>query len=117
MKRLLIIALFLFQPIDAVLASSAGKCGAVGLKFPPTARALGMGEAMTAIGDDLNTLYFNPAGLAGIEREFSSYYQDGLLDTFYTNFTYTQPTKIGGLGLSLSLLDGGEATIYEFNGS
>ncbi len=116
-KYLLIIALFLISTTDLVQAKSAGECGAVGLKFPPTARAMGMGETMTAVGDDINALYFNPAGLAGIDREFSSCYQDGILDSSYTCFSYSQATNVGGLGLILGLLDGGKAAIYEFNGT
>jgi hypothetical protein len=116
-KYLLVIALFLIGAGDLAEAKSAGECGAVGLKFPYTARAIGMAEAMVSIADDINALYFNPAGLAEIDREFSSYYQDGVLDSFYTCFAYSQPTKLGTLGLSLSWLDGGEITIYEFDGT
>ncbi len=78
---------------------------------------MGMGEAMVAVDDDINALYFNPAGLAEIDREFSSCYQDGVLDSFYTSFAYSQSTKIGGLGIRFGCLDGGEAAVYEFNGS
>ncbi|MEK9150280.1 MAG: PorV/PorQ family protein [Candidatus Desantisbacteria bacterium] len=114
---LMMVLLFLLGNVASVKAKSAGECGAIGLKFPPTARAMGMGEALVAVGDDINVLYFNPAGLAGIDKEFSSYYQDGVLDRFYTCFAYSQPVNIGGLGLSLGWLDGGEATIYEFDGT
>nr|MDK2850902.1 hypothetical protein [Candidatus Cloacimonadota bacterium] len=44
-----------------------GKVGTVGLQFLKLgvdARAIGMGEAYTAVSDDISSVYWNPAGLA-----------------------------------------------------
>lgn len=43
----------------------AGTSSASFLKVPVGARPVAMGEAFTAVADDLNALYWNPAGLAG----------------------------------------------------
>jgi hypothetical protein len=45
-----------------------GTSGAQFLKLPPGARAAAMGEAFTAIADDVYAVYYNPAGLAGIRK-------------------------------------------------
>lgn len=36
------------------------------LKISPISRAVGLGGAYTAIGDDIGSIYYNPAGLAGL---------------------------------------------------
>jgi hypothetical protein len=35
-----------------------------------TSRAFGLGGAMTAVNDDINALFYNPAGLGGIKKPF-----------------------------------------------
>ncbi|MBN1131235.1 MAG: PorV/PorQ family protein [Chitinispirillaceae bacterium] len=51
----------------AVMAVSAwcgvGQSAVITLVFPPGARATGLGEAFTAVSDDANAIFFNPAGL------------------------------------------------------
>ncbi len=46
----------------------AGTSSAAFLKIPVGARPVAMGEAFTALADDLNALYWNPAGMAAFER-------------------------------------------------
>jgi long-subunit fatty acid transport protein len=44
-------------------------------EFPVGARPAGMGEAFTAVADDVHSLYYNPAGLASLYRpEVTAYY-------------------------------------------
>lgn len=69
MKRiitaLLIVSLGLFPLV--IHAKPFGKTGTVGLQFLKLgvdARAIGMGEAYTAVSDDISSVYWNPAGLA-----------------------------------------------------
>lgn len=69
MKRiitaLLIVSLGLFPLV--ILGKPFGKTGTVGLQFLKLgvdARAIGMGEAYTAVTDDISSVYWNPAGLA-----------------------------------------------------
>jgi ligand-binding sensor domain-containing protein len=44
-------------------AGAVGQSAVITLVFPPGARATGLGEAFTAIADDANATFFNPAGL------------------------------------------------------
>ncbi len=45
-----------------------GKSGFSFLKISPTARAAGMGDAFTAIANDVTAIFFNPAGLTHIKN-------------------------------------------------
>ncbi len=49
-------------------AGDAGTSGASFLKFAPSPRATGMGEAYTAVTEDAYAAYWNPAGLANVEQ-------------------------------------------------
>jgi hypothetical protein len=48
--------------------SNQGKNGLAYLKIPIDARAIGMGEAYTAVTEDASAVYWNPAGLLGARR-------------------------------------------------
>src|ERR1044071_5590464 len=84
--------------------------------LPVGGRATGMGEAYTAIVDDVFSLYYNPAGVLQIDRpEIGSYYSQlymGLTDNSQISRTflgYAQPIgkmgKKGGLGVSYLALE------------
>ncbi|MEW6481854.1 MAG: PorV/PorQ family protein [bacterium] len=102
-----------------VLWCSTASCSGIGLEFPPTARSSALGEALVANPKSpAEALYFNPAALANIEgKSLSAFYEDGLLDTYYSNISYGQRIKDKGLGASLGILNGGKAIIYEFEGT
>ena len=48
----------------AAWAGGPGTTGGIGLKLPAGARPTAMGGAFVGKADDLNALYWNPAGLA-----------------------------------------------------
>ena len=62
-----LLTLLLSVPASAA-SSSAGTSGAQFLKLGSGARAGAMGDAFTAIADDGFAAYYNPAGLARLER-------------------------------------------------
>lgn len=79
-------------------------------EFPVGARPSAMGEAFTAVADDVHSLYYNPAGLASLYRpETSVYYArpfPSLSDQTKTAFTFIggalpipKDGHWGGLGL------------------
>ena len=45
-----------------------GKSGFGFLKISPSARAAGMGDAFTAIADDVTPIFYNPAGLTNLNQ-------------------------------------------------
>ena len=64
----------LFFIISALLivhagpAAAQGEAGASSLIIPPSARANAMGQAFVAIADDATSLWWNPAGMAFVNR-------------------------------------------------
>jgi len=76
--------------------------------LPISARAIGMGEAFTAIADDYSACYFNPAGLVQIrQKELGTMYVDlyslGLLKQSFLSFVESN-TGMGAGGISWSQL-------------
>ncbi len=64
---ILIITCLLLALPGLMLAKPFGKTGTVGMQFLKLgidARAIGMGEAYTAVTDDISSVFWNPAGLA-----------------------------------------------------
>ena len=61
--RVLLLAAILLAQGPRLYAAQSSSAQFLNLGFG--ARALGMGEAFTAVADDISTLYYNPAGLAG----------------------------------------------------
>lgn len=71
MKRIVIIfiSLMLTIPVEAAFTKKdRGTAGAKFLKIGVGARAIGMGEAYTALSDEISAGYWNPAGLTQINR-------------------------------------------------
>ena len=76
------------------------------LKIPPYARAVGMGEAFTAVSDGTYGLYYNPAGIAsvsGYEVQFThiSWFQN--INYEHLDMVMPAPgSQAGKLGFSLA---------------
>ena len=67
---------------------SIGTSGADFLEIGVGSRALAMGEAFTAESNDLNSLYYNPAGLGTLRYPvLSIYHQELILDSRFENIS------------------------------
>jgi long-subunit fatty acid transport protein len=64
-----------------------------------------MGEAYTAMADDVSSLYWNPAGIAILNQSQASFmYTQWLKDLQYHNASVAMPLENGGIGASVSYL-------------
>src|SRR5436309_2306797 len=86
--------------------NSPGTSGAPFLRIGVGARASGMGEAFTAVADDVSTIFWNPAGLANFKgREFLFMHNLWAPETSLEYVAYAQPIKdFGTLSGSLTYL-------------
>ena len=103
-------ALAVFAVVSAAVLPSPvsgygtiGTSGAAFLELSTGARALSMGEAYTAASEDVNLLYFNPAGLGTLPYPAASVgHQELLYDSRFENVIGAFPLYKGFLGVSAS---------------
>ncbi|MBN1501163.1 MAG: PorV/PorQ family protein [Spirochaetes bacterium] len=97
MKKLIYI-ITAFLCVETYAAGNIGVSGADFLELGVGSRPLGMGEAFTAMSEDVNALYYNPASL-GTQKypELSINHQELILDSRMENITAVWPV-LGGFG-------------------
>jgi len=114
MKKLTII--FTFILID-VFVFGGDKSGTVGFKFlriTPGAKGISLGKIATALNGDINTVFYNPAGIVNLkEKEFSVSHTKWLSDINQQTLCGVLPTKYGNFTLGISYLHMGEFTGYD----
>lgn len=90
----------------AAFAGDAGSASASFLKFSPGPRGTGMGEAYTSVTEDAYSVYWNPAGLGGVEGgEVAATYNASFEDVSHQYLAAAYPLRYGStLGFSLSRL-------------
>ncbi|MDE2292923.1 MAG: PorV/PorQ family protein [Elusimicrobia bacterium] len=99
-------------------ASNPGTTAAPVLEIPLGARANGMGTAFTGLADNIDALYYNPAGLSTLQsREASFMYVKGFSDQSIQHMAIGGPIPFAGLfnegytSLAASLLLASQGTI------
>ncbi|GAI14440.1 unnamed protein product [marine sediment metagenome] len=119
MRRIFCVV-FLLVTVRLCWAGSIGTSGGPILRQPIGARQIGMGEAFVAVADDVNTIYWNPAGLSFlVAPEVSAMYSKSIVDTTYGTFAFNYPIYKGGIfgqrrnaiGLGFVFLNGGDIDI------
>jgi opacity protein-like surface antigen len=113
MKRILIFICFLlFIPI---LLVGSGTKGAAFLKIPIGSRPIALGEAYTALGNDVNCIYWNPGGLIySRQKELLFMRSFWLLGTSYNYLAFSLPSfGYGAFGLGISYLGYGDFDGYD----
>lgn len=95
MKRLRLIFVFILgfaALFDFPLPARADGTGAAFLKIGMGARPTGMGNAFTAVANDINSITWNPAGLSLLnKKEFGAMHAELFADTRYDFIGYAQP--------------------------
>ncbi len=96
-------------PQVAWCKASGGQPGAF-LSWGAGARSLGMGKAFVSIADDASATYWNPAGLAQIDRkEIAALHAILWADTIYDFISYVHPVAgVGTVGGSITRLHSGK---------
>lgn len=94
--RIRIAGLVLLLPLVIAAPASATRLAGEFMALGAGARALGMGGAFAAVADDASAVYWNPAGIAGIEkRQALAMHAEQFGDLVNYNFgSYVQPTHL-----------------------
>lgn len=114
--RILIISLCgLIVTTSSWAKSSTGIAGAPFLKIGVGAKASAMGEAFSAIADDITAVYWNPAGLVQLTKpEISTMYNDWFEGIGHGFLGFGFPTsQKRAIGISVIHLDTGKIPGYE----
>ena len=83
---------------------SIGTSGADFLELGTGSRPLSMGEAFAAEINDINSIYYNPAGLGSLRYPvLSVFHNELILDSRFENVMFAYPMYGGWFGLSNSL--------------
>jgi hypothetical protein len=94
---------FVYQCFSFASKKDRGTAGAQFLKIGAGARAVGMGEAFSGIADDVSSIYWNPAGLAGLEKpSMEAMYSEWFQAMNYQFMAFAYPFSVGTFGISLS---------------
>jgi len=92
-------AVLLLPPVTAHAQGSlggqrAGTSSATFLRIGVGARAVGMGETFVAVANDPSAIYWNPAGLASLQRrELAISHVQWPADIAYDHVTFTLPSR------------------------
>src|SRR5205823_13020727 len=115
MKKESLFLLIIMGSLASVQAGSPGTSAANFLKIGIGARGSAMGEAQSAVADDVNAAYWNPAGLANLRFQEISLMHYALVEGVrYQQAGYGFPTdKKGNFALGVSLLDYGNIQGYD----
>ncbi len=67
MKQISFVALTIVLMLPALVAAEDGSAGLAFLKLGVGARPIALGDAYTAVGGDVSSIYWNPAGMMAVE--------------------------------------------------
>jgi len=95
--------------ISSACTAGSGTSALTFLRIAPSARAAGMGETFTAVADDVNASYWNPAGIANLDTMQLSFMHMFYWDSSsYEYLAFTAPlTDRIKLGAHLAYLNYG----------
>ena len=106
-RKFFLIALilaFTLRTVAAYSAESIGTSGADFLEIGVGTRSLGMAEAFTSMVDDINTIYYNPAGLGSLKYPILSiHHQELILDSRFENISFSYPIEHGNIAVTNSI--------------
>lgn len=86
--------------------SNVGTSGAAFLRLGAGARPTAMGNAFVGVADDVNAVYFNPAGLSRLQRpELTAMHTQYFQGINYDFGAFVYPTDVGAFAVSAATLE------------
>lgn len=112
MKWLLLTCLILIVPLAAFsfdVGEDAGTRLVTPFEISVSARPMGMGDAFSGLTGDVNSLLYNPASLALLNRPSISTSQNQyLMDTYQTFLSFGFPSGLGTIGMGILYFNEGD---------
>ena len=116
-KRLFLLMVFVVGSFTAAVAGEPGTASGNFLKMPVGAGATAMGGAVIALGDDVYSSYWNPAGLGGVRApQIALMYNASFENIFQQYAAYAHPTDFGVLALGVYYVGAGDIQGYDAYG-
>ncbi len=101
-------ALAVLRCVNCAFAGGQGTSAFQFLQLGVGARPSAMGETFAGVADDVNSIYWNPAGLAGLERREATLSHALWLEGItYSNGACALPLKSGTIGVAFNVLNTG----------
>lgn len=108
-RRAGIATLIVLATAALVQAQVAGQYAAPILRVSPYARQVAMGEAFTALANDLSVMRYNVGGLGSLSNtSLSLHFHQWIDDTYQGAFEGALPTRYGTFGLSFGYFNEGD---------
>jgi len=108
MKKIVLLSLLVLVGMSCIYAKPFGKVGTAALQFLKLgvdARAIGMGEAYTAVTDDISSIWWNPAGLApALQNQAFFSHTNWPADIMHDFAAATYTNGVSTFGVSASVL-------------
>ena len=117
MRRRLPLACALIAAAASAVQAEAGRTGAITLSRPLGARASALADAFSAVPGGLDSLTYNPAGLAGLDhRQVRTDYTRGIVDDSFSFLGFAQPLGRLTLATGAAYYDAGTMSLNLSNG-
>jgi hypothetical protein len=110
-----LILVFLLFAVFTVVHAGTGTTGAQFLKISPAARPTAMGNAFVGLADDVNAIYYNPAGLSFISGgEVMLMHNQWFEEINVEHLAYAQNMEdIGSIGVAGTLTSAGDIDKFD----
>jgi len=108
-----------FALVVCVSAGDAGSAAAAFLKFSPSPRGSGMGEAYSSVTEDAYSAWWNPAGLGSVEvPEVAATYNASMEDVAHQYVSAVYPLRYGStVGVNITRLSVAPFQGYDAQGT
>jgi len=117
MNKLITFCIFILIIAKNCFCAETGTSTAVFLKMPTGARPAGMGSAFCGISDDVNSLYWNPAGISNIkEIQATATHIQWIEGITNTNFGVVIPFNKNNFGFSVTYVSYGDIEVRSETG-
>ena len=119
MKKIIAVVIILNIFISQkIFAKDPGTTSAQFLKLGVGARAISMGKAYASLANDVNSIYWNPAGIKSLYTvQISAMHAIWIENIYYSNIAFSKSIFSGQAAMGIKYLSSGKIKSYDNNGT